>query len=375
MSNYEKIFSTNIRKYRKLTGMTQKMLADAVGYSEKTVSKWETDGCIPNIDTLFRVAKVFRIDLNALFQDDDVAYMLAIDGGGTKTAFVLADQKGNVLRQLRLEASNPFDVGIEKTITVLKNGIFQICEGIPLPSVSVFAGIAGCKSGDYRETIMAYLTQCRFANAEVDSDNENIIAAGLQGKDGVTVILGTGVCCFAVIRQQRHRIAGWGYLFDEGGSAYNIGRDAISRYYSAYDGSGEKTTLTQRIEEQAGCTGSSLLSPLYEGGKRMIASYAGLVFEEAKKGDAISCAILRKNMEDVARLIRAAVARFPESVTDIPVVLAGGMTEQPLLLPYLKEALGDMPRCRLEILRVQPVEGALLRARQLWQKERSEHEQ
>ena len=91
MSPYEKIFSANIRKYRKQLGFTQKMLADATGYSEKTVSKWETDGCIPQIDSLIRIASVFRINLDTLFQEKEPMYFLGIDGGGTKTAFALAD--------------------------------------------------------------------------------------------------------------------------------------------------------------------------------------------------------------------------------------------------------------------------------------------
>ena len=42
MTVYEKVFSYNIRKYRKQYNLTQKMLAEATGYSEKTVSKWVT---------------------------------------------------------------------------------------------------------------------------------------------------------------------------------------------------------------------------------------------------------------------------------------------------------------------------------------------
>ncbi|MBQ7983373.1 MAG: XRE family transcriptional regulator [Clostridia bacterium] len=349
--------------------MTQKMLADAVGYSEKTVSKWETDGCIPPVETLFRIAGVFRTDLNTLFAGDDAVCFLGIDGGGTKTAFALADHEGNVLRRLRLDPCNPFDVGIERAKAVLEDGIRQICAGMPLSSVAVFAGLAGCKSGEFADGIDAFLQQFGFAMAALDSDNENIIAAGLAGRDGITVILGTGICSFAVQGMRHDRIAGWGYLFDEGGSAYNIGRDALSQYYSACDGSGETSGLTRRIREVTGCPETELLSRLYEGGKKRIASYATLVFEEAEKGDAAACAILRRNMGEAARIIRAALARFPETARDIPVVLAGGMTEQPLLLSYLREALGEECRGRLELLRVPPVDGALMKARTLWQEE------
>ena len=39
---------------------------------------------------------------------------LAIDGGGTKTDFMLADGDGNILSRVILEATNPNDVGFDK---------------------------------------------------------------------------------------------------------------------------------------------------------------------------------------------------------------------------------------------------------------------
>jgi len=372
MTPYEKVFSTNIRKYRKQLGLTQKMLAEMTGYSEKTVSKWETDGCIPSIATLFQIASVFHIDLNTLFLDHEIIYYLGIDGGGTKTAFALSDYTGKTIRQVRLDSCNPFDVGIETTKDVLKTGIHQICEGIPFSSVILFAGIAGSVAGNYYKPLKEFIQEFHFAAAEIGSDNENIIAAGLGEQDGITVILGTGVCSYVVKNKQYHRISGWGYLFDEGGSGYNIARDALSRYFSVCDGSGEPTSLTNAIEEKSGCDASTLLNQLYEGGKKTIASYAGLVFKEAEKGDAAACAILRRNMAEAARIIRAARDHFPKDIDPVPVILAGGLTEQPLLLPYLQETLGDTTGIQLKILSVSPVEGALQKAKYIW-KEIMEH--
>ena len=69
-NNYEKSFSVNVRRLRKKLNITQKSLADAIGYSEKTVSKWETEGSIPSIDALFRIANIFRVGLEELFRCD-----------------------------------------------------------------------------------------------------------------------------------------------------------------------------------------------------------------------------------------------------------------------------------------------------------------
>lgn len=368
MTSYEKVFSNNIRKYRKQHGLTQKMLAEAVGYSEKTVSKWETEGCIPPIDSLFNIANVFHVDLNSLFQGHETIYYLGIDGGGTKTALALSDYTGKIIRQLRLDSCNPFDVGLGATISVLKNGIQQICSNISFSNIVLFAGIAGVGSGNYREPIEEFLKEFHFAHSAIGTDNENIIAAGLGQDNGITMILGTGICSYSVKDGKcHHRISGWGYLFDEGGSGFNIARDAFSKYFSAYDGSGEPTSLVARIDERAGCDYRTLMSRLYEGGKKVIASYADIVFEEAEKGDAAACSILRRNMKEAARVLRAAKSHFTENEYPVPVILAGGLTEQPLLLPYLREALGDAEKgLELKILNVTPVEGAIQKAKYIW---------
>lgn len=368
MSSYGKAFSFNIRRLRKERNMTQKMLAEAAGYSEKTISKWETDGVLPAIDTLFRVAGVLQVDLMTLFRDNTRMYYLGIDGGGTKTTFLLEDYQGQEIRGVTLSGCNPIDVGIEETKRILKEGIFQTCAGVPLSSVAVFAGLAGCSSGNLRDDLNSFLGTFSFAAYKTGSDNENIISAGLGERNGITMILGTGICSFAVRNQQYHRIAGWGYLFDEGGSAYNIGRDAVSSYYSAFDGSGEQTSLVRRIEETAGCAGLDLLKMLYDGGKKMIASYAPLVFEEADKGDAIAQGILARNIAEIIRILKAALRDFDAEDEPVPVVLAGGLTNVPNLLPMLLEALGDdSGRCSLQILPVSAAKGAVLLAKNLWE--------
>ena len=91
--SYEKAFSINVRRLRKKLNMTQKALADAILYSEKTVSKWETEGSIPSVETLFKIASIFHVSVDELFRCDESIYYLGIDGGGTKTELALLDSE------------------------------------------------------------------------------------------------------------------------------------------------------------------------------------------------------------------------------------------------------------------------------------------
>ena len=67
---YEKNFSRNVRRLRKKLGMTQKQLADATGYSEKSVSKWERGPSIPAVATLFAIARALNTNMETLFLDE-----------------------------------------------------------------------------------------------------------------------------------------------------------------------------------------------------------------------------------------------------------------------------------------------------------------
>ena len=368
-SNYEKAFSINIRRLRKKLNITQKSLADAIGYSEKTVSKWENEGSIPSIEVLFRVANIFRVSILELFRCDENIYYLGIDGGGTKTEFALSDPDGKIVCRLFMDGCNPNTVGIENAKRIVEEGIIQVCKDVPLSSVVVYAGIAGCASESYADEIKAMLEKMSFAACDVGSDNNNIVAAGLGVNEGITMILGTGICAYVVKKEETKRIAGWGYLFDNGGSSFHIGRDAINAYFSAYDGSGEETTLVQRIKETFSYSNSEFLKYLYSGGNKLVSSYAMCVFEEAEKGDRVSIVIIKKHIAEIARLIRAALSHFSAYNEMIPIILGGGLTKQKLLLPLLLEALGDdAEKCDIQSLSVPPVQGALELAKALWRK-------
>jgi N-acetylglucosamine kinase-like BadF-type ATPase len=370
---YEKSFSVNVRRLRKKLNITQKSLADAIGYSEKTVSKWETEGSIPSIDALFRIANIFRVGLEELFRCDESVYYLGIDGGGTKTELALSDPEGKIVSRLFMDGCNPNTVGIERTKRIIEDGIIQACKDVPLSSVVVYAGIAGCASEIYADEIKTMLEKMSFAAFDVGSDNNNIVAAGLGNNEGITMILGTGICSYVVKKEETKRIAGWGYLFDNGGSAFHIGRDAINAYFSAYDGTGEETTLVQRIKQTFGYSNEELLKYLYSGGNKLVSSYAMYVFEEAEKGDKVSVSILKKHIAEIARLIRASLSHFSDYDKKIPVILGGGLTNQALLLPYLLDELGDdIKSCSIQVLDVPPVNGALELAKSLWRKRNNE---
>lgn len=59
------------------------------------------------------------------------------------------------------------------------------------------------------------------------------------------------------------RFGGWGYLFEEGGSGYAIGKAAICAALQEEDGLEEKSLLTQLVQDKLGSTAWGSLHRLY----------------------------------------------------------------------------------------------------------------
>ena len=63
-------FAENLTKLRKKAGETQRDLGDALGISDKTVSKWETGESEPGLDLVLTLAKHYGVSIDALLSGE-----------------------------------------------------------------------------------------------------------------------------------------------------------------------------------------------------------------------------------------------------------------------------------------------------------------
>lgn len=361
----EKNFSENLKSLRKRHGLTQKKLAEAIGCSEKAVSKWECASGIPDIGVLIPLAKKLETTVEALFSNIGAIFLLGIDGGGTKTHFMLADAEGKPIREIFKSTSNPIDIGIENSKKVLSEGIYDICGDIPFSSVVCFAGIAGGTSGGMQKFLSEFFSGFGFLSSKIDTDNANIISAGLGNDDGITLILGTGICSFLQKGGELSHTAGRGYFIDNGGSGFDIGRDALMTYFREKDGlTDEKSEITRLMTEAGYDDVQALLSRIYAEGKRFVASFASFVYTAAKSGDCAAQDIIAKNMDNAAIFVLANARKL--SKKKIKLVLAGGLTSNPMTVSELRRALGSEFEFDIKILDCPPVIGAVAGAKKLY---------
>jgi N-acetylglucosamine kinase-like BadF-type ATPase len=117
---------------------------------------------------------------------------LGIDGGGSKTEFMVAGKDLEPIKTVRIDkASNPWAQGIEATLSVLREGLSELEEYRP-NIVQCVAGISGCFTpNNYSRAIEAMLSE-QFPRVQVVGDLPISFRAGTDRDSGIIAIAGSG---------------------------------------------------------------------------------------------------------------------------------------------------------------------------------------
>ena len=286
-------------------------------------------------------------------------YFVGIDAGGTKTDFLLCDENEKQIKRVTLGAGNPNDIGIDACISLLSSGLDELCRDI-VPD-AVFAGVSGGGYGENAERIRTFLKR-RFPDSAVDNgpDALNLIYCSESRGNVGALICGTGSVFFLRTEQELLRFGGWGHLFDNGGSAYDIGRDALRFMLDCEEilPSALNSPLCLSLRDKLSASAHDSITAIYSKGKSYIASLAPLVFEAYARGDATAAAIIESNVNSVAARISLAKSTV-DSIDEI--VCAGGLFNSSAFFELLSKKV-DVP---LVLLSIPPVVGACRGARNL----------
>ena len=278
-------------------------------------------------------------------------YFVGIDAGGTKTDFLLCDENENQIKRVTLGGGNPNDIGIDACIALLSSGLDELCGDI-VPD-GVFAGVSGGGYGENAKKINEFL-KLRFPNSRVGNGTDilNIINCSKSSGNVGALICGTGNVFFLRIGGELIRFGGWGYLFDNGGSGYDIGRDALRFMLECEEKSTNLSSILYTLlRKRLGSSALDSLSSIYSKGsqiKSYIASFSPIVFDAYEQGDSFAISIINRNISAVVSILQSALSHVgSESIDEI--ICAGGLFNSSVFYSLLSKEL-DIPLTQLSVL-------------------------
>jgi N-acetylglucosamine kinase-like BadF-type ATPase len=307
-----------------------------------------------------------------------MAYYLGLDGGGTKTRCVLADET-MVLATAMSGGSNIVRLGETQAREALHAAVRQVCATAKISPAQIRAiciGAAGAARPEIAAKIRTILVeliseiapQIALTKIEVVGDMTIALEAAFGAGPGVIVIAGTGSIAYGRdANGYTARAGGWGFAVSDEGSGHWIGRRAISVILSAHD-QGLETALSamvlqawklntlDELVQQANSTPPPDFPRLFP-----------IVLRAADEGDSIARDLLADAGAKLAALAAIVVRRLaPDTpAATLPVAMTGSVFRQSpdVRQVFYNTLQKSFPGLDVRQDIVDPIEGALARAR------------
>ena len=244
--------------------------------------------------------------------------ILAIDGGGSRTRCLAVNQTGGTVSEATTGPSNHLLVPMEVVVRSLRAAIEMTLTSGNLTAsdvVCVSAGLAGVDYDGAGATEMAeVLNEFGFAQLVINGDMVIAHAGALAGRAGVVALSGTGSCILGIgANGKRAKVGGWGPVYGDEGSAYQIGQMALRAAAHSIDERIGHTALVAELTEAMGLKSfQETVRRVYVEGMepREIAALSQVVNTVAEAGDAIAIGILQTAGAELAEAVVTALNRL-----------------------------------------------------------------
>jgi len=255
---------------------------------------------------------------------DDV---LGIEGGGTKTTWARVARDGTVRAHRAAGAGN--------TLLLDDAALKQLLESIAAAAghdvAAIGAAFAGCARLEEQHRVERAIRAAwpDVGPVRVMEDTRSILAAAFGDAPGIVVIAGTGsnVAGQRSLASPIEKAGGWGHLFADRGSAYDIARRGMEAVFARWDDERKITALGRAYLKAAKLKSLDELVPflLRDTGKTAVAGHARCVFEAAARGDHDARAVLDEAVAALAKKAAAVAQRI--GMAPARVALSGGLFE------------------------------------------------
>jgi len=288
--------------------------------------------------------------------------ILGVEGGGTKTAWVLVErtvaelgEAGPQLRILDQGKLPPSNFRLEMPDRL--KAIFR-----ELPSVIDRAGIflAGCGTTEDRQSLWRLCTEI-WPNAKIvtGSDRESGLAAALGHGDGIVVSAGTGSSVTGRRGDKVEKAGGWGHILGDTGGGYFLSIQALRLILRQYDLHRGEMQFTAKILHALSLNNlDELVRWAQTADKMEIAMLTPVVFEAGASGDARVMEIIEKGAQVLSEYTEAVASRL--HLLAPKVTLLGGLFHRDSIYTHAfrRRLKKNLPDARVAIAERGPEFGA-----------------
>lgn len=267
-------------------------------------------------------------------------YWLGIDGGGSKTDFLLVSQDGHVLGTAVLEGINPNYSGRDDVLEVLNAGKRRVLSSAGLDGGTVLCGTIICLAGFTLE-LSERLNPSGFGEIFVSGDHLPLLELCGDGEHCIVIHSGTG--SFVSSRGEGSAIrywGGYGYLLHDPGSGSDIGRRAVRRAFEELSGVAPKTKFGERIRSFYDFRSFDHLTEIVYGSQspaRTLAACVHDVVDLHEDGDLLASEIITASLRELASLALKVAGEFPPEPCFR--CLSGGVLTVPSVAQIMSEEL------------------------------------
>jgi len=297
-----------------------------------------------------------------------------VDGGGTKTGFVLLDADGFIVADHRESGAYHLQIGLDGLRAMLERGLASLWAqaGIGAGAIEhAFFGLPAHGEDSERQPQLDALPESLLGHRRYRCGNDMVCtwAGALAGQDGIGLVAGTGAIGYGERRGASARASGWGELFGDEGSAYWVAIQGFNAFSRMCDGRLPRGPLYGMVMERFGLRsaldlcGRLMGPPPLE--RDQIAACSSLVSQAAAAGDTVALAILAAAADELSHVADALRVQlsFPPGET-VPVSYSGGLfnTGELLLAPLRARLAARCPDFDLRPPLLSPGIGAALYA-------------
>ena len=302
---------------------------------------------------------------------------LGVDGGGSKTRFLLVDERGTILASHSEGPAYYLEIGLPALEAMLARGIEATLYKAALPVDALTYSFLGLPAYGEDRSLLAALDAAparALPPGRYRCGNDMVCgwAGALAGADGINIVAGTGSIAYGEFVGRSARAGGWGELFSDEGSAYWLAREGLRLFSRMADGRTARGALYEEVRNHFALHDDlDLCAAIY--GKTIaqrsqLAQLSKLVAEAARRGDEAARALCAQAVAELAELVHAvAVGLNAPPETQLPVSYSGGIFQlRDLVLEPLASVLAGYPRkYRFVAARLVPDAGAVLYAARL----------